>query len=143
MSSDLVERSGSGCASHLRWGMRDRAGKLTGGDGIGAEEQHGKEWRRRCVWVRILPRRRHDFGEVARMKAWPHWGVLSWEIKEERSVRGIWLELKKTMRCRRIWRGFGMREGAAGGPSECLPMRGGGGEGVGNPTNQMYMTRKG
>lgn len=36
-----------------------------------------------------------------------------------------------------------MREGAAGGPSECLPMRRGGGEGVGNPTDQMYMTRKG
>lgn len=70
----MVSRSGSGCASHLRWGMRDRAGKHTGvieeGDGIGAEEQHGKEGRRRCAWVRILPRRRHDFGEVARMKAW-------------------------------------------------------------------------
>uniref|UniRef100_A0A0E0P821 Uncharacterized protein n=1 Tax=Oryza rufipogon TaxID=4529 RepID=A0A0E0P821_ORYRU len=112
----MVSRSGSGCASHLRWGMRDRAGKHTGvieeGDGIGAEEQHGKEGRRRCAWVRILPHRRHDFGEVARMKAWHVGveticgggvercgktiglasGVLSWEIKEERSVQGIWLE---------------------------------------------------
>ena len=68
-------------------------------------------------------------------------GVLSGEIMEERSGRGIWLEPEEDDEMAR--RGFGMREGAAGGPSECLPMRRGGGEGVGNPTDQMYMTRKG
>jgi hypothetical protein len=54
--------------------MRDRAGKLTEvieeGDDIGVEEQHGKEGRRRGVWVRILARRWHDFGEVPQMEVW-------------------------------------------------------------------------
>ncbi|EEE60856.1 hypothetical protein OsJ_14498 [Oryza sativa Japonica Group] len=70
----MVSRSGFGCVSHPRWGMRDRAGKLTEvieeGDDIGVEEQHGKEGRRRGVWVRILARRWHDFGEVPQMEVW-------------------------------------------------------------------------